>query len=186
MPEAERRMVTFDEQTALTYTGGDRRLLKQVIGLFRADAPVGAPHDDAGDSPCATARRCESPRTRSRDRSAPSARRPAARRAGDLEQLGREGRLEHAAPKVDGLRTELANLDAAFAQSRPRRRAEGAKADAKPKCTIAKPVRNGDNDDQGADPRRRRRPDDASSAAGHSPQRRLHGRRREGRRRRSR
>ena len=29
----------FDEQAALSHTGGDRRLLKQVIGLFRSDCP---------------------------------------------------------------------------------------------------------------------------------------------------
>jgi HPt (histidine-containing phosphotransfer) domain-containing protein len=29
----------FDEQAALTYTGGDRRLLGTVIGLFQGDAP---------------------------------------------------------------------------------------------------------------------------------------------------
>ncbi len=30
----------FDEQAALSHTGGDRRLLKQVIGLFRSDCPA--------------------------------------------------------------------------------------------------------------------------------------------------
>ena len=30
---------TFDERAALAYTGGDRRLLKQVVELFRADYP---------------------------------------------------------------------------------------------------------------------------------------------------
>ncbi len=30
----------FDEQSALAYTGGDRRLLKQVISLFRSDCPA--------------------------------------------------------------------------------------------------------------------------------------------------
>jgi CheY-like chemotaxis protein len=29
----------FDQQSALAHTGGDRRLLKEVIALFRADAP---------------------------------------------------------------------------------------------------------------------------------------------------
>jgi two-component system, sensor histidine kinase and response regulator len=30
----------FDERTALSHTGGDRRLLKQIIKLFRADCPA--------------------------------------------------------------------------------------------------------------------------------------------------
>jgi len=30
----------FDERAALTYTGGDRELLGQVIGMFRADTPA--------------------------------------------------------------------------------------------------------------------------------------------------
>jgi CheY-like chemotaxis protein len=33
------RASLFDEKTALAYTGGDRQLLKEVIGLFRKDAP---------------------------------------------------------------------------------------------------------------------------------------------------
>src|SRR5262249_31300217 len=37
-PAAPRRPVIFDEQAALKYAGGDRKLLKQVIVLFRADA----------------------------------------------------------------------------------------------------------------------------------------------------
>jgi PAS domain S-box-containing protein len=34
------RPAVFDEKTALTYTGGDRQLLKEVIGLFRKDSPA--------------------------------------------------------------------------------------------------------------------------------------------------
>jgi len=34
-----RRAATFDEKTALAYTGGDRQLLKEVIRLFRKDTP---------------------------------------------------------------------------------------------------------------------------------------------------
>jgi len=30
----------FDERTALAHTGGDRRLLKQIVKLFRADSPT--------------------------------------------------------------------------------------------------------------------------------------------------
>jgi HPt (histidine-containing phosphotransfer) domain-containing protein len=30
----------FDEHAALTYTGGDRELLGQVVGMFRTDAPA--------------------------------------------------------------------------------------------------------------------------------------------------
>jgi HPt (histidine-containing phosphotransfer) domain-containing protein len=36
---ASPRAATFDETTALAYTGGDRQLLKEVIGLFRKDSP---------------------------------------------------------------------------------------------------------------------------------------------------
>src|SRR4029453_11532577 len=34
------RPATFDEKIALTYTGGDRQLLKEVIDLFRKDSPA--------------------------------------------------------------------------------------------------------------------------------------------------
>jgi two-component system, sensor histidine kinase and response regulator len=34
------RTAIFDEQTALTYTGGDRQLLREVIELFRRDLPA--------------------------------------------------------------------------------------------------------------------------------------------------
>jgi CheY-like chemotaxis protein len=38
-PAPSRRAATFDEKTALAYTGGDRQLLKEVIQLFRKDCP---------------------------------------------------------------------------------------------------------------------------------------------------
>jgi len=38
LPLAQR--VIFDEKGALTYTGGDRRLLKEVVALFRSDFPA--------------------------------------------------------------------------------------------------------------------------------------------------
>ncbi len=38
--EDHRKSSLFDEQTALSYTGGDRRLLKDVIRLFRSDSPA--------------------------------------------------------------------------------------------------------------------------------------------------
>ncbi len=37
---SSRRIATFDEKTALAYTGGDRQLLKEVIDLFRKDSPA--------------------------------------------------------------------------------------------------------------------------------------------------
>jgi two-component system, sensor histidine kinase and response regulator len=36
---ATERLVAFDEQDALSHTGGDRRLLKEVIALLRVEAP---------------------------------------------------------------------------------------------------------------------------------------------------
>jgi PAS domain S-box-containing protein len=38
-PSAKTRAAVFDEQAALTHTGGDRRLLAEVIALFRSDSP---------------------------------------------------------------------------------------------------------------------------------------------------
>jgi PAS domain S-box-containing protein len=38
-PSNERAAAVFDEQAALAYTGGDRRLLTEVIALFRSDSP---------------------------------------------------------------------------------------------------------------------------------------------------
>jgi PAS domain S-box-containing protein len=39
-PRAGDGAAVFDEQAALSYVGGDRRLLKQVVELFRSDSPL--------------------------------------------------------------------------------------------------------------------------------------------------
>jgi len=40
-PSVEAKALSvFDERTALAHTGGDRRLLKQIVKLFRADSPA--------------------------------------------------------------------------------------------------------------------------------------------------
>jgi len=39
IPKAETNVATFDERAALGYAGGDRRLLTEVVTLFRADYP---------------------------------------------------------------------------------------------------------------------------------------------------
>ena len=54
----------FDEQAALAHTGGDRRLLKEIIALFRADTRRRLCAASSARSHSATARRCGWRRTR--------------------------------------------------------------------------------------------------------------------------
>ena len=117
-------LAVFDERAALGYTGGDRRLLAEVVKLFRADRGPSLRRID-----------------RAIVRRDPEALRMAAHRlkgaiatvgaaasrqiAADLENTARAGNFEKAKRTYGKLRHELERLDKAFVKaglSRPPRR----------------------------------------------------------------
>jgi PAS domain S-box-containing protein len=116
----------FDEAAALRFAGGDRRLLKQVVALFRSDSAARLRaierairrHD--GEALRVAAHTLKG---------AVAAVGAASGRAlaSSLEQMGRTGQLRAAVQTFAELRQVLIDLDAAFfradlAASRPRRR----------------------------------------------------------------
>jgi HPt (histidine-containing phosphotransfer) domain-containing protein len=109
--------VTFEEAAALRRAGGDRRLLKQVIALYRADAPVSlrkiakAVGDEDAETLRTTAHALKGSVATVGGVAAKEA-------AATLEDLGRAGRVAGAGPALVALRTELAKLDTAFASAR--------------------------------------------------------------------
>jgi PAS domain S-box-containing protein len=119
----------FDEQAALAYTGGDRRLLGTVIGLFRGDAP-------------SYVRRIG----RAIERQDGEALRMAAHglkgalatigcgkgreTAAALERMGRQGDFADAEARCLDLREHLRRLDRAFAEAGFNRRSRGGAASA--------------------------------------------------------
>jgi CheY-like chemotaxis protein/HPt (histidine-containing phosphotransfer) domain-containing protein len=103
----------FDEQAALTYTGGDRRLLKQVIALFRSDYPSALRRMDR-----ALARRdAEALRMAAHGLKGAIATvgSVAGRQAAaEVEQLARAGDLVNAQRAIRSLRGRLTSLEKAF------------------------------------------------------------------------
>jgi CheY-like chemotaxis protein len=116
----------FDEAAALAYAGGDRRLLRQVVGLFQSDAAariraiaraIGAKDAEALRIAAHTLKGAAAAVGAGSGRAL----------AASLEQMGRAGELQGATPAFDELRQVMRDLDAAFrraglAASRPRRR----------------------------------------------------------------
>jgi HPt (histidine-containing phosphotransfer) domain-containing protein len=107
----------FDETAALSYTGGDRRLLKEVIQLFRADYPASLRKIDRalkGRDPEAlrlTAHRLKG--------SIATVGAPAARRvAAELEETARAQDFERARHVYAKLRHEIERLESTFAGAR--------------------------------------------------------------------
>jgi two-component system, sensor histidine kinase and response regulator len=107
------RPVIFDEPSALAYTGGDRRLLKQVIRLFRSDSPASfrrmtralRRHDSEGLRMAAHALKGAIATVGS----------PAGRAAAaELESMAKASRFMEAERAVDGLRQLVKELDRAF------------------------------------------------------------------------
>jgi PAS domain S-box-containing protein len=103
----------LDEAAALTYAGGDRRLLKQVVGLFRSDAVVRL----RAIGRAIRAKDAEAVRVAAHTlKGAAGAVGASSSRAlaSSLEQMGRAGELQGAAPALEELRQVLGELDAAF------------------------------------------------------------------------
>ena len=107
----------FEEATALRRTGGDRKLLKQVIGLYRADAPsavrkiVRAVSDQDPEALRIAAHTLKGSVATVGGASARYA-------AATLEDLGKAGKLTGADTAVAVLRAELAKLEKAFVSAR--------------------------------------------------------------------
>jgi PAS domain S-box-containing protein len=107
----------FDEQAALACAGGDRRLLKQVIGIFRSTTPSTLRKIERafGKRDAAALRMAAHSLKGAIGTVGSSAGRQA---AADLEQLAKLGNLEKARPAYAALRTSIAELDKAFVSAR--------------------------------------------------------------------
>jgi PAS domain S-box-containing protein len=122
---------TFDEKAALAYTGQDRRLLKQVVSMFRADYPSSLRRiEQAMRRKDADAVRMAAHALKGAIATVGS---PAGRdAAAALEQVGRSGDLGAADQAFDNLRQQLQLLERAFATANlvsgrsSRKRAAGA------------------------------------------------------------
>ena len=106
----------FDERAALAYTGGDRRLLAEVVKLFRADCPPSLRRiDRAIARRDAEALRMAAHRLKGAIATvgAPASRQVAA----DLEDTARAKNFDKAKRTYAKLRQELERLDKAFAKA---------------------------------------------------------------------
>jgi len=109
--------VTFDEEGALKRTGGDRKLLKQLVGLYRADARVSmkkiaeAIRKDDAEALRTSAHALKGSVATIGGIAARSA-------AAALEDLGKSGKLTAAGTALSTLRAEIAKLDKAFMRAR--------------------------------------------------------------------
>ena len=109
--------VVFEEAAALRRTGGDRQLLKQMIKIYRADAPVSV----RKIARAVSAGRAEDLRTAAHalKGSVATVGGVAARHAAaTLEDLGKSGTMSGAPEALASLRTELRKLEAAFVAAR--------------------------------------------------------------------
>jgi PAS domain S-box-containing protein len=111
--EPSPRTTTFDEKTALTYTGGDRQLLKEVIDLFRKDSPAAlrrierALHKHDGDALRMAAHALKG--------AIATVGSPAGREtAAELEMMAKSSRFTDAARVYAHLGELIQELDAAF------------------------------------------------------------------------
>jgi HPt (histidine-containing phosphotransfer) domain-containing protein len=114
----------FDEQAALGYTGGDRRLLKRIIALFRSDrAPTLRRIERAVQERDGEALRMAAHALKG---SIATVGAPAGRAAAaELEQMGHANQFDDAERAYGRLRDAITRLDDAFAAAglapRPRR-----------------------------------------------------------------
>jgi two-component system sensor histidine kinase/response regulator len=107
----------FDEQKALTNTGGDRALLREVIALFRADAPASmraiksAIHDGDAEAMALAAHALKGP-------IATVGGHEGHRLALEIERLGRANQLAGAFPLCEALERQLTLLENEFVAAR--------------------------------------------------------------------
>jgi PAS domain S-box-containing protein len=114
-PQAE--PAVFDEQAALACTGGDRRLLRQVIAIFRSNRPSSLRRiEQAFANGDAEALRMAAHALKGAIATIGSS--AGRQAAADLEQLARENHLEKARSAYDTLRVRLAELDQAVIDAR--------------------------------------------------------------------
>jgi HPt (histidine-containing phosphotransfer) domain-containing protein len=109
--------VVFEEAAALRRTGGDRQLLKQVIALYRADAPVTV----RKIAKAVADRNTEALRIAAHTLKGSAATvggAAAKQMAAVLEDLGKAGTVRGADAALTSLRTELSRLDGAFVSAR--------------------------------------------------------------------
>jgi PAS domain S-box-containing protein len=115
VPEANKP--TFDERAALSYTGGDRRLLKEVVRIFRADYPSSLRKIGRAlqaRDPEAVRLAAHSLKGSIATVGAPAARQVAA----ELEEAGRSSDFERASHAYTTLRQEIERLVNAFVAAR--------------------------------------------------------------------
>jgi PAS domain S-box-containing protein len=123
----------FDEQLALSHTGGDRRLMKEMIALFRTDAP------SYERSIRAALRRREGEALRMAAHGLKGALATVGSERGrGLEQLATAGQLEEAAGKSARLTDHLRLLDTAFVTAGILRAQRPVAPPRKPRSTAAK------------------------------------------------
>jgi PAS domain S-box-containing protein len=117
----------FDEPAALRRTGGDRRLLKELVALYRADAPgtmrqiAKALEDRNAEALRVAAHTLKGSVATVGGASARHA-------AATLEDFGKTGNLNDADAALAALRTELSTLDQAFVAARLVQTSRRAKA----------------------------------------------------------
>jgi CheY-like chemotaxis protein len=119
--------VVFDEPAALRRTGDDRRLLKELVALYRADAPVTMRQI----AKALAARNAEALRVAAHTLKGSVATVGGASArfaAATLEDFGKTGNLDGADAALAVLRTELSKLDHAFVAARLVQGARKAKA----------------------------------------------------------
>ena len=126
-PAAPDMAAVFDEAAALAHTGQDRRLLKQVISMFRSDYPSSLRRiDEALRKNDGDALRLAAHALKGAIATVGS---PAGRdAAGELERIGRSGDLDEAERAYVGLQEHLKLLEKAFAAANLVARPKGRKA----------------------------------------------------------
>ena len=122
-PAAPEAAPIFDEAAALTHTGGDRQLLREIISLFRADLP----------SRLRAIARAVKARDAEALRSSAHALKGALATVGAgsgrqlaaaLEQMGRTQQFDDAARVLDDLKQDVVTLEVAFGRARLARPAQ--------------------------------------------------------------
>ncbi len=110
-------LAVFDELAALATTGGDRRLLREIVAMFRSDCPSALRRIERalGKRDAEALRMAAHALKGAVATVGSSAGRHA---AADLEQLAKEGNVDKARAAYATLRTILAELDKAFIRAR--------------------------------------------------------------------